>query len=380
MTKRHIIMFFTIVLSLYGLMNFYIYRSGLAAIPSDSPLSHIYWVTFLFLVLAFPLGRIMERFVLFPLSSFLVWVGSFWLAAMVYLLFAAIIVDMARVINLAIPILPRLDEEIRLIVGGTIGVSVLVVVIAGHLNAVHPRIKMLNLTIPKNGQAMKSVRFAVASDIHLGTIVCKARLERIVEKINALDADIVLLPGDVVDEDIGPVIRQNLGEVLRTIQSRHGVYAVTGNHEYIGGVEAACAYLIEHGITMLRDQSVKIHESLYIVGREDVSYNRPGRKRKPLSELLAGIDAQLPIIMMDHQPFRLHEAEEHGIDVQLSGHTHHGQLWPFSYLTRRIFEVSWGYKKKGNTHVYVSSGVGSWGPPVRTGNRPEIIDLNIQFA
>jgi len=378
MTKRHIITFFTIVLSLYGLLNFYIYRSGLPAVPDD--LSIYYKATFLLLVLAFPLGRILERFFLSPLSSFLVWVGSFWLAGMVYLLFASFIVDVIRLANAIIPFLPSLDEQARFIVGKTIGLIVFLVVVAGHLNAVHPRIKRLDLTIPKNGHGIKSVRIAVASDIHLGTIVCKARLERIVKKINALDADLVLLPGDVVDEDIGPVIRQNLGEVLRTISSRYGVFAVTGNHEYIGGVEAACAYLVEHGITMLRDQSVKVNDSLYIIGREDVSYNRPGRKRKALGELLAGTDTQLPIILMDHQPFRLNEAEENRVDVQLSGHTHHGQLWPFSYITRRIFEVSWGYKKKGNTHVYVSSGVGSWGPPVRTGNRPEIIDLNVRFA
>ncbi len=378
MTKRHIIIFFTIVLSLYGLLNFYIYRSGLSAVPDD--LSIYYRATFLFLVLAFPLGRILERFFLSPLSSFLVWVGSFWLAGMVYLLFASIMVDVVRLANAIIPFLPTLDEQARFIVGETIGLIVFLVVVAGHLNAVHPRTKKLQLTIPKNGHGVKSVRIAVASDIHLGTIVCKARLERIVKKINGLDADLVLLPGDVVDEDIGPVIRQNLGEVLRTIRSRYGVFAVTGNHEYIGGVEAACSYLVEHGITMLRDQSVKVNDSLYIVGREDVSYNRRDRKRKALPELLAGLDEQLPIIMMDHQPFRLNEAEEHGVDVQLSGHTHHGQLWPFNYITQRIYEVSWGYKKKGKTHVYVSSGVGSWGPPVRTGNRPEIIELNIQLA
>jgi hypothetical protein len=220
----------------------------------------------------------------------------------------------------------------------------------------------------------------VASDIHLGTIVCKSKLERIVDRINALEPDLVLLPGDVVDEDIGPVIRNNLGETLRKIRSKFGVVAITGNHEYIGGVEPACTYLVEHGITMLRDSSITINDSVIIVGREDISIRGfTGKIRKPLKELMSDVDKSYPIILMDHQPFHLEEAEANGADLQLSGHTHHGQLWPFNFITKKVYELSWGYKKKGNTHYYVSCGVGTWGPPVRTGNRPEIVSLRLKF-
>jgi len=102
--------------------------------------------------------------------------------------------------------------------------------------------------------------------------------------------------------------------------------------------------------------------------------------RKSVKDLLAGIDMTRPVILMDHQPFHLEEAERCGVDLQLSGHTHHGQLWPLNYITGAIYEVSKGYKKKGNTHILVSGGVGSWGPPVRTGNRPEILDLVLTFG
>jgi len=288
-----------------------------------------------------------------------------------------------RMLNAIVPFIPTSlftpDAKLNTLLMSVIGVAA--IIIGGAINARTPRIKNLNLTIPKNSHPLKSLNIVAASDIHLGTIICKARLERIVEKINSLDADIVLLPGDVVDEDIGPVIKQNLGETLRKIKSKHGVIAITGNHEYIGGVNAACQYLVEHGITMLRDDVVRIADSFYVVGREDVSYNRGRqRQRKPLNELMNGIDKSLPIILMDHQPFRLHEAEENGVDLQLSGHTHHGQMFPFNYITKRIFEVSWGYKKKGNTHIYVSCGVGSWGPPVRVGNTPEIMNIKLIFA
>lgn len=220
----------------------------------------------------------------------------------------------------------------------------------------------------------------MASDIHLGTLIANGRVSSLVEKINSLDPDIVLLAGDIVDEDIGQVIKLNLGETLKTIKSKYGVYGITGNHEYIGGVEPAVKYLEAHGITMLRDTSIKINNSFYLVGREDKSINQfAGKKRKELKEIMSDIDKNLPVIMMDHQPFGLNEAEENGVDLQLSGHTHHGQLWPANYITEMIYEVSWGYKKKGNTNIYVSSGFGGWGPPIRTGNSPEIVNIKLDF-
>jgi hypothetical protein len=257
---------------------------------------------------------------------------------------------------------------------------VTVVIIAGFVNALHPRIKTLNLEINKKCD-FKSIRLAVVSDIHLGTIICKSRLERIVKIINSINPDIVLLPGDVVDEDIAPVIRQNLGETLRKIKYKFGVFAATGNHEYIGGVEKACKYLEEHGISVLRDSYVSINDCLCIAGREDRSIKQfAGKRRKPLNDILQSANRHMPIILMDHQPLHFEEAEQNGVDLQLSGHTHHGQLWPFNYITKKVYELSMGYVRKGNTHFYVSCGAGTWGPPVRTGSRPEVIEINVKFA
>ena len=135
-----------------------------------------------------------------------------------------------------------------------------------------------------------------------------------------------------------------------------------------------------HNIKMLSDTVININASIYIVGREERSINQfTGKKRKPLKKLMSQIDKNYPIILMDHQPFGLNEALENGIDLQLSGHTHHGQLFPFNYLTEAIFEKSWGYLKKGNTLYYISSGVGTWGPPIRTGNHPEIVNIKLTF-
>ena len=145
-------------------------------------------------------------------------------------------------------------------------------------------------------------------------------------------------------------------------------------------MEPAVKYLREHGIQMIRDSAVLVDDSFYIVGRDDRDKPRfTGRERKPLSDIMANVDRSYPVILMDHQPFNLSKTVEQGVDLQLSGHTHHGQLWPFNYITKAIYELSWGYKKIGETHFYVSSGFGSWGPPIRLGNRPEIVVIRVRF-
>lgn len=385
MRKRDFIIFFSIVLTIHGLINFYIFIRGYQAILHHPSLRPLYIGVFLTLSLSYIAGRILERFSLSWFSSLLVWIGSFWLGAMVYFLLFILAIDVIRLANLIIPFFPAFIasdyQRTKEVTALFVCASIMIIVIAGYMNARKPRIRTLNLEISKNSHPMKELNIIAVSDIHLGTIICKSRLERIVSKINALDPDLVLLPGDVVDEDLAPVIKQNLGETLRTIKSRYGVIAVTGNHEYIGGAEAAVRYLTEHGITVLRDGAMKVNGSVYVVGREDLSGNRfGGWQRKSLQEILNGVDKSYPIILMDHQPFGLHEAENNGVDLQLSGHTHHGQMWPFNYITKKVYELSWGYKKKGDTHVYVSCGVGTWGPPLRLGNTPEIVNIKVRFG
>lgn len=383
MRKLQFAIFFSVFFSLYGLINWYIFYHGWDALPESSPVRALYLSLYLFFSLSFIAGRFLERATLSWPSSVLVWIGSYWLAAMLYLSIAVYLIDCLRLVHHVVPYLPSFlfTQEGKEVAGAAVACGVGIVVATGHFNARRPRIKSLELVVRKNSRSLRQVRIVVASDIHLGTIVCKSRLESIVSTINSLDPDLVLLPGDVVDEDLGPVMRQNLGETLKTIRSRFGVLAVTGNHEFIGGAEEACRYLTDHGIRMVRDEAVLVAESFYIVGREDISVRQfAGRKRKELHEILGkNVDPSLPMILMDHQPFRLEEASQQGVDIQLSGHTHHGQLWPLQMITRRMYEVSWGYKKKENTHIYVSSGVGTWGPPVRIGNTPEIVHITLHF-
>jgi uncharacterized protein len=378
------ILFFGIFFTLYGLLNYYIFIRGWQAIPAGSTLRLVYLVLFLLLALAFIGGRFLERVWLSPVSETLVWVGSFWLAAMLYLILGLLVLDILRLINHYVPLYPDVVtadyQRAKGITAIVLMALVAVVLIIGHYNALIPVTRSLTLTIQKKVEGTRRFTIAAVSDIHLGTVIGRSRFDRIVERINALEPDVILLPGDIVDEDLGPVIRENLGERLRALRSRYGTFAVTGNHEYIGGVEAAVAYLRDHGVTVLRDEVVLLPPGITIAGREDRSLGSMANgKRKTLAELLVGVDMSRPVVLMDHQPFHLEEAVESGVDLQLSGHTHHGQLWPLNYITNAIYEVSTGYKQKGNTHIYVSAGVGSWGPPVRTGNRPEIVHLVLAF-
>jgi predicted MPP superfamily phosphohydrolase len=305
------------------------------------------------------------------------------MGAMAYFLVILLAIDLLRLVNLILPILPdfltrnilHTKQVMALLIVGIVFLTV----VGARFNAMFPRIQTLELTIQKKSP-LKELNMAVVSDVHLGTIICNSHFTRIVEKINSLNPDIVLFAGDLVDEDIQPVIRQNLGETLRQIKSKYGIYGITGNHEYIGGVEPACKYLIEHGVTMLRDSAVQITGAFTLVGREDLSIRQfNGKNRKPLSELMKEVNTSLPVILMDHQPLHLNEAVEQGADLQLSGHTHHGQLWPFNYISQAVYELSWGYKQKGKTHFFVSCGVGTWGPPMRTGNRPEVVNVKLKF-
>jgi uncharacterized protein len=377
------VIFFSIVIVLYGLINTYIYLRGLQAIPSASSLRLWFTVVFWFLALSYFAARVLERIALSWLTDGLVWIGSYWLGAMAYFVVILLLIDIVRLANFIIPFFPAVItqnyQQLKQFTALAVTAIVLFTVIGARLNQMSPIIKTLELTVHKKSP-MKELNIALISDVHLGTIICNSHFTRIVEKINSLNPDIVLFAGDLVDEDIEPVIRQNLGETLRQIRSKYGIYGITGNHEYIGGVEAACKYLTDHGVVMLRDSTVKIADSFTVVGREDVSARQfGGHRRKPLAEIMANVDKSLPVILMDHQPVHLDESVEQGADLQFSGHTHNGQLWPFNYIAEAVYEVSWGYKQKGNTQVYVSCGVGTWGPPMRTGNRPEVVHVKLKF-
>ncbi len=377
--------FFSIVIVIYSLVNYYIFTRGLQALPAGSALRAWYIPVFWTLAATYIAGRFLERIWLGSLSDALVWTGSFWLGAMLYFFLLVVLIDIFRVVNHFIPIIPAFAREnfanFKLwLLGGSV-LLVALIVVAGYINALNPRIRTVEISIPKQANGLESLNAVVMSDIHLGTIIGNGRLERIVNKVNGLNPDIILLPGDILDEDLEPVIRQNAGATLEQLSAPMGVFGVMGNHEYIGGAEPAYRYLTEHGIKMLRDSVVKVNDSFFLVGREDFQKGRfAGKERLSIEELMEGVDKNLPVIVLDHQPYHPEKAAAAGADLMLSGHTHNGQLWPLNFITDGMFVIGYGLGQVDGMQMYVSNGVGTWGPPLRIGNRPEIVNLKIRFV
>jgi predicted MPP superfamily phosphohydrolase len=220
----------------------------------------------------------------------------------------------------------------------------------------------------------------MASDLHLSPIDGERLLSKIIDKINSVNPDIILFAGDIVDDKAVILKDRGIGESFKKLKPKYGIYSITGNHEFINDVEPSVKFMEEYGMKILRDNYELVDSSFYVVGREDVVMKQfTGKTRKTLKELTSTIDFNHPTILLDHTPVKLEQAENNGIDLQFSGHTHHGQIWPGNIITNLIYEVSWGYKKKGITHYYVTSGAGTWGPPVRTGSKSEIVNIVIQF-
>jgi len=303
---------------------------------------------------------------------------------MIYFLIIVVLIDIVRVTDHFLTFLPAFVRSNPAQTNFTLGivsiVIVFIIIAVGRINAINPHIREISIDISKKNEYTKEFTIAMVSDIHLGAVVGQKRLRKMIRMIDDIKPDLILFAGDVIDEDPGSLIQKDLGNCLKDLQAPLGVYAITGNHEYIGGVDKAVHYLEKHNITLLRDSVVTLPNGITIIGREDLDSRRfNGKQRKSILELIKDINPGSPTILLDHQPSNLHDAIDNNIDLQLSGHTHHGQLWPFNAITSKIFRISFGYEKIRNTHVYVSCGFGTWGPPIRTTARPELVKINLTF-
>jgi len=380
MNRRNMLIFFLIAFTIYFLTNLYIFLKGINAFP---PGRFRFWYTIIFIFLAstFIIGKILERNNSTIFTDILNIIGGFWMGFMLYGFLLLIISD------ISLPVL-RLS---RIITAENIAgfkkwsflitlVISFVLIFGGFINAVIPVVKKYNIVINKPAGNVKNLRIAAVSDIHLGSIIRKRSIRKLSDMLQRAKPDIVFLLGDIVDGEIGPVIRDDLLKYFTCPKCRDGLLAITGNHEYIGGASVTIPYIEKHGIRILKDEVVTLDGGIQIIGRIDRDGFRFNRKeRLPLEDLMKMVDKTRPIILLDHQPLKLEETEKAGIDLQLSGHTHNGQMWPLNYITRMIYEVSYGYKRKANSQVIVSSGFGIWGPRIRSGSRSEVLLIDITF-
>jgi predicted MPP superfamily phosphohydrolase len=376
-----LIIFLTIVLGVYFGGNFYIYKRALQALSLVGISIFLLKISLLALILAFPIGRLMDRFCRCEASNYMTLIGSFWLGAMLYIFLTLVFIDLLRVVNHYFNVFPQFINYNTVTTGRILFVCVFALVSAtlvlGYHSARNAKITQIDVPLEKLSPEHNAFNIVQISDVHLGTIIHKKRLIEIVDKANALDPDLVLITGDLVDESVDKL--EDMVEPLSRIKSRLGVYAVTGNHEFYAGVDKAVRFMEQAGVRVLRNRYVTIDSTLNLVG---LDYITPegwrGKEDLLLEAIMKDMDKSLPTILMYHAPVKLKKVEAVGIDLQLSGHTHKGQLFPLNFITDLVYMVDSGYARIGKMQIYVSNGVGTWGPPIRVGAPPEIVQIKLK--
>jgi predicted MPP superfamily phosphohydrolase len=371
---------FLLVFFLFILVNAYLFIRGWQALPNRIIVHIVYAVVFLLAAFGVFIG-------LFLGSKLPVWasygcelIGGYWIILFVYFLFAALLGDMIRIADHLFHLLPGWisDHYARVKLGYFISVLLIlgVMSVIGYIRFSHPRIVTIELPFGNSHNRSADMTLVAASDIHLGNLIRKGRLADWIELINRQKPDVILLPGDIFDHNMHAVESQNMDKELVKLNATYGVYAVPGNHDFYAGIDKAVAYMNRSGMHVLRDQTAIIDDRLVIIGRDDLT----NRHRKTLDSLIAGLDSGLFRIVLDHQPVRLQESVANHIDLQLSGHTHDGQVFPFNHIITSMYDLGYGYRKTGHTHFYVSSGLGLWGAPMRIGTQSEIVVIKLRAS
>ena len=346
-------MFFTIVFCVFTIGNIYLFVRGWQSLEMMGRQRAWFAVVFLLVSLSFMVSQLLRvKGVSGTVVDVFFVTGSYWIAVMLYGFLFLFAIDILRIVSWAGNIKPdfiyRDYQLTKAIIFGAVCLLLSIIICAGYMNAQRIQATHLKIAIDKKAGQLTGLRVVMLSDVHIGYVYDmygSKSLSRVVKTINEQHPDLVLLVGDIFDGSIEQVIKKDMGMEFDRLQSKYGVYIVSGNHEYISerqtqnAVNKTFDYLTSHGVQSLQDSVVLIDDSFYMAGRKD----RSDRTRKTISELLHGIDRQLPVIMADHQPFHLDEVEQAGVDLQLSGHTHHGQMWPLNYITRKLFEQDWGF-------------------------------------
>ena len=378
------VIFFSIFFTLYAVLNYYIFIRGWQALEGFPHLRILYLIIFLILSLSYIVAKFLVSYLPLYFYNIVLWIGSFWFALMLYFFLFIVLLDFIRLLNWRLDFFPNNIKEHYLLTKQIAAIIILfvvtVIIIFGFINTRNIRTKTLNIEISRKECKLDRLNVVLVSDIHLSPMDGESLLSKIVTRINSLNPDIIFFAGDIVDDKPSVLNGNNIGSSFLKLKSRYGIYSSTGNHEFITGIKESEKYIEDFKLNLLRDSSVRIDEGFIIAARDDRSKRSfTGEERLPLEKIINETDKKYPIILMDHTPFGLDEAERNGVALQLSGHVHNGQLFPLNFITNMIYEKGWGYLKKGDTQFYVSCGVGTWGPPVRTGSYPEIVNLKIKF-
>ena len=326
--------------------------------------------------------------------------GNFWLGILLYTVIIFIINYYIKLAYFKIKNIPdnKRTKTKFYKVSGVISIFLIAFIsIYGTINARNIRTTSYEVTINKRATGFKSLNIVLVADLHIGYNVGYRQIEKMVEKINKEKPDVVIMAGDIFDNDYEAIDNPNaIINSFRRIKSKYVIFAVYGNHDIDEKTLAGFTFdynskkmsdlrmdkmLSDSNIKLLRDDYVMLDGEIYIYGRPD--YKRLGRgisKRKTPTEITSNLDTTKPIILIDHQPRELQELASAKIDLDLSGHTHNGQLFPGTVLTKFMWKNAYGYKQIGNLHSVVTSGVGLYGPNMRVGSIAEIVVVKVNFA
>ena len=375
--------FFGVALTLAGLLHYYVW----ARLVRDTQLSSgmhramtvVIVVLFVSVPLTFYFGRTrpLETMRPFLLGAY-VWMGLLFLTVVLLG-----ITDLGRLVhsmaNRWLADGNAVDPERRQAMSRMLGAGVAVMAtsmgaFATHSGLTRLMIREVKVPLARLPKALSGLTIAQLSDVHVGPTIRREFIEQVVARTNALAPDVIAITGDLVDGSVEQ-LREHV-EPLRDLKAKYGVYFVTGNHEYYSGAEAWCQELTRLGIKVLRNERVSIGEgdaSFDLAGIDDWSAARFGRGHgADLEKALAGRDASRELVLLAHQPRAIFEAEKAGVGLQLSGHTHGGQMWPWNIFVRLQQPVVSGLEQLGQSLIYVSNGTGYWGPPMRLGAPAEI--------
>lgn len=300
-----------------------------------------------------------------PLARLVYDIGNSSVFILLYLVVIFLVLDLGRLLHLVRP--QWMHQNFPLTACIVIGMFALF--LYGNVHYHHKVREELHLTTDK--PLARPLRIVMLSDLHLGYHNPRKELARWVDLINAENPDVVLIAGDVIDMSMRPLVEENMAEEMRRLEAP--VYACLGNHEYYSSEPLAEQFYRDARIQLLRDTCLVVGD-LCIMGRDD----RTNLRRRNIDELARMADHTKYTILLDHQPYHLEEAEQAGVDFQLSGHTHRGQVWPISWITDALYECSFGSHQRGKTRYYISSGIGIWGGKFRIGTRSEYVVATLE--
>jgi hypothetical protein len=337
----------------------------------------------LFLVISFPVSRILSWYNFNAFNYFLVLFACTWMGLVLYMFIFALGSDalflglrLLRVNPWAASKNPRRDR--RRFVAAIVGCVFLIGAFA-LWEARDIRVTRLDIPLANLPKELDGFSIVQISDFHYGVLNLNPRLDKVVNLANGLNPDVIFITGDLVDESVAHM--EEMAPSLVRLKSRVGVYAVTGNHDYYAGVERVTRIMRAANVKVLRNELEVLPEGLQILGIDDpTGIRRMGEEGADFETLIGRVDRFKPSILLYHQPIQFEKTAQAGIGLQLSGHTHGGQLYPIIFISKQIYPSTPGLHRLGNSYLYVSRGVGTWGPPMRFLAPPEIVYIRLKSS